>query len=154
VTELLPACLQCNSNFQDEPGSPMIPRITLGDGRWVCAQCVDACTRGIARWRARRAKEQEEVEKERERRAAEERWRAEHTALLGRPKPRSDPYALSERQMVIVRKAMLRVPEKQRPEFLRMIHDEAREYVAGHFTKQVDDNFLRQTIEIAVVALT
>ena len=89
MTELLPACLQCNSNFQDEPGSPMIPRITLGDGRWVCAQCVDACTRGIARWRARRAKEQEEVEKERERRAAEERWRAEHTALLGRPKPSS-----------------------------------------------------------------
>jgi hypothetical protein len=99
VNKLLPTCLQCNRELPSDIREPlyqrMIPRITLGDGRWVCAQCVESCARGLANWRARRIKREQRIEAEAERSAAQRAWAAQHT-LVAKP-PRACTHKLPSR---------------------------------------------------------
>jgi hypothetical protein len=67
--------------------------------------------------------------------------------------------------MAAVRKTMNRLPEKDRPEFLRALHEELCEYARARSCSQyqdirdnpapitVDDNFVRTTAELLVLGL-
>jgi hypothetical protein len=138
----------------------MFPGVVLDDGRWVCTVCVERCARELAQWRAKRSKGAREAEEEA---TAQRAWAAQHTAILGELGQDLLSTPLTEAQMIIVRKAMVDLPEKDRPRFLRILHEEARAY--AHQRKQhrfdsdpsagiIDDDFVRETVELLKLGLT
>jgi hypothetical protein len=148
MTSQIDVCLICN---REHLATSDIPLVNMHDGKFLCAACVDSAARGLARWRARRKKRAEIGEAERQARLNAERYYREHT--LFRP-PAEPAYApLTPAQMVMVRQALTRIAPKDRPEFLQMMHDEARDH--AHWKhKTVDNDFVRSTIELLVAALS